>query len=127
LGAITPSIATLSIATLSIMTHSITTLSAKALVFDTEHKMTLSVSDPQHNNALSYAKCRYAECCVFFTIMLSAIMLSLVMLSVLTPFLDNIRMILKCVSFLLHGSENLLIQLKPIQCHLFGGLYSIQK
>ncbi len=47
--------------------------------------MTLSMSDTQHDNAMPCAQCRYAECCVSFTIMLSVIMLNVVMLSVVAP------------------------------------------
>ncbi len=43
------------------------------------------MSDTQHDNAMTCAQCRYAECCVLFTIMLSVIMLNVVMLSVVAP------------------------------------------
>jgi hypothetical protein len=48
--------------------------------------MTLSISDTEHNNALSYAECHYAECRVLFTIMLSVIILKVIMLNVVAPF-----------------------------------------
>jgi hypothetical protein len=38
--------------------------------------MTHSINDTQHNNALSCAECRYAECRILFTIMLSVSMLN---------------------------------------------------
>jgi hypothetical protein len=42
--------------------------------------MTMSISDTEHNKALS--ECRYAGCNVLCTIMLSVIMLNVIMLSV---------------------------------------------
>jgi hypothetical protein len=38
--------------------------------------MTLSITDAQHNDALPYAECQYAEYHVLFIVMLGAIMLS---------------------------------------------------
>ncbi len=40
------------------------------------------MSDTQHNNAMTCARCCYAECHFLFTIMLSVIMLNVIMLSV---------------------------------------------
>ncbi len=34
-------------------------------------KVTLSISDTQHNNALPCAECRYTECHILFAILLS--------------------------------------------------------
>jgi hypothetical protein len=40
--------------------------------------MTLGISITQHNNALHYAECIYAECRVLFIVMLNVGMLSVV-------------------------------------------------
>jgi hypothetical protein len=57
--------------------------------------MTLSITETQHDNALHYAECRYAEGCVLSIIMpsvtmlndirLSFVMLNVVMLGVVAP------------------------------------------
>jgi hypothetical protein len=44
--------------------------------------VTLSLADPQHNNALHYAECHYAECHALFIFMLSVLTLIVVMLTV---------------------------------------------
>ncbi len=45
--------------------------------------MTLSIIDPQHNDALHYAECHHAERQIIYIVMLSVIMLNVVMLSVI--------------------------------------------
>jgi hypothetical protein len=45
--------------------------------------MTLSIINTQHNNDLTCAEFRYAECHILFTIMLSVIILDFIMLSVI--------------------------------------------
>jgi hypothetical protein len=40
--------------------------------------MTLSITYNQHDNALHYAECLDAECCVLFIVMLSLVMLKVI-------------------------------------------------
>jgi hypothetical protein len=47
--------------------------------------MTLSITVTQHNNALHYAECHYAEFRILCTVMVSVSRLNVIMLSVVAP------------------------------------------
>ncbi len=53
------------------------------LLCDSQEKL---LSDTQHNNAVYYTVCSYAECCVLFILMLSVLMLNVIMMSVVAPY-----------------------------------------